>query len=75
MYNTSIKNTRIVSLKSKNATVGHPLMLYYNYKTNEVLTEDMIGEDRTSIYCLQIELIRYNTPSEIKETVVWALSL
>ena len=65
-----MKNLDIVARESKGVTYDHPLAIYYDYTTDEVLTDTLIDKQGNTEYFKCTELIRENTEQEI-EAIVW----
>ena len=70
----SMKNLKEVSRRSEQATWYNPVLIYYDYCLDEVLTKDMITDKHTHLLeCTN--LIRHNTEKEIKMAVYRALMM
>ena len=65
-----MKNLNIVAEESKVATFRNSLPIYYDYTTDEVLTDALIAKQGNTEYFKCTELIRENTEKEI-EAAVW----
>lgn len=65
-----MKNLDIVARASKGITFRNPLPIYYDYTTDEVLTDALIAKQGNTEYFKCTELIRENTEKEI-EAAVW----
>ncbi len=65
-----MKNLDIVSKESKGITFNNSLSIYYDYTTDEVLTDNLIAKQGNINYFKCTELIRENTEKEI-EAAVW----
>ena len=65
-----MKNLDIVSKESKGITFKNTLSIYYDYTTDEVLTDNLIAKQGNTNYFKCTELIRENTEKEI-EAAVW----
>ena len=65
-----MKNLDIVAEESKGATFRNSLPIYYDYTTDEVLTDSLISKQGNTEFFKCTELIRENTEKEI-EAAVW----
>ena len=65
-----MKNIDVVAKASKGVTFRKPLPIYYDYTTDEVLTDALIAKQGNTNYFKCTELIRENTEKEI-EAAVW----
>ena len=65
-----MKNVDIVAKESKGTTFRNTLSIYYDYTTDEVLTDALIAKQGNTKYYKCTELIRENTEQEI-EAAVW----
>lgn len=65
-----MKNLDIVAKESKGISFRNPLSIYYDYTTDEVLTDTLIAKQGNINYFKCTELIRENTEKEI-EAAVW----
>ena len=65
-----MKNLGIVAKESKGTTFRNTLSIYYDYTTDEVLTDSLIKKQGNTEYFKCTELIRENTEKEI-EAAVW----
>ena len=65
-----MKNLDIVAKESKGATFRNSLSIYYDYTTDEVLTDALIAKQGNTEFFKCTELIRENTEQEI-EAAVW----
>ena len=65
-----MKNLDIVAKESKGTTFNNTLSIYYDYTTDEVLTDALIEKQGNTEYFKCTELIRENTEDEI-EAIVW----
>ena len=65
-----MKNIDIVAKASKGTTFRNALPIYYDYTTDEVLTDTLIAKQGNTNYFKCTELIRENTEQEI-EAAVW----
>lgn len=65
-----MKNLNKVSKASKGLSFNNPLSIYYDYTTDEVLTDALIASQGNTEYFKCTELIRENTEKEI-EAAVW----
>ena len=65
-----MKNLDKVSIESKGVTYENPLSIYYDYSTDEVLTDSLIEKQGNTKFFKCVELIRENTEQEI-EAAVW----
>ena len=65
-----MKNLDIVARESKGVTYKKPLSIFYDYTTDEVLTESLIAKQGNTKIFKCTELIRENTEQEI-EAIVW----
>jgi hypothetical protein len=70
-----MKNLKIVAKESKSASFRNTLPIYYDYTTDEVLTDKLIEKQGNSNYFKCTELIRTNTEREIEAAVWRALSM
>ena len=70
-----MKNLNIVAEESKGASFRNSLSIYYDYTTDEVLTDKLIEKQGNSNYFKCTELIRTNTEREIEAAVWRALSM
>lgn len=73
--NSKMKNLDIVAKESKGTTFRNPLPIYYDYTTDEVLTDKLIAAQGNTNYFKCTELIRENTEREIEAAVWRALSM
>ena len=64
-----MRNLDIVAKASKGVTFRNPLPIYYDYTTDEVLTDELIQLQGNTYYFKCTELIRENTEKEIKAAV------
>ena len=67
---SEMKNLDIVAKESKGTTIRNTLSIYYDYTTDEVLTDSLIAKQGNTNYFKCTELIRENTEKEI-EAAVW----
>ena len=67
---SKMKNLDIVAKESKGTTFRNTLSIYYDYTTDEVLTDTLISKQGNTNYFKCTELIRENTEQEI-EAAVW----
>ena len=67
---SEMKNLDIVAKESKGTTFRNTLSIYYDYTTDEVLTDKLIEQNGNTNYFKCTELIRENTEKEI-EAAVW----
>ena len=67
---SEMKNLDIVAKESKGTTFKNTLSIYYDYTTDEVLTDKLIEQNGNTNYFKCTELIRENTEQEI-EAAVW----
>ena len=65
-----MKNLDIVARESKGVSFRNTLSIYYDYTTDEVLTDNLIAKQGNTNYFKCTELIRENTEKEI-EAAVW----
>ena len=65
-----MKNLEIVAKASKGASFHKTLSIYYDYLTDEVLTDELIERQGNTTYFKCTDLIRENTEDEI-EAAVW----
>lgn len=70
-----MKNLKIVAKESKSASFRNTLSIYYDYTTDEVLTDKLIETQGNTEYFKCTELIRENTEREIEAAVWRALSM
>ena len=67
---SEMKNLDIVAKESIGTTFRNTLSIYYDYTTDEVLTDTLIAKQGNTNYFKCTELIRENTEKEI-EAAVW----
>ena len=67
---SKMKNLDIVAMESKGITFRNTLSIYYDYTTDEVLTDKLIEQNGNTEYFKCTELIRENSEQEI-EAAVW----
>ena len=67
---SEMKNLDIVAKESKETTFRNSLPIYYDYTTDEVLTDSLIAKQGNTNYFKCTELIRENSEKEI-EAAVW----
>ena len=67
---SKMKNIDIVAKASKGITFRNALPIYYDYTTDEVLTDALIAKQGNTNYFKCTGLIRENTEQEI-EAAVW----
>ncbi len=68
-----MKNLAIVARESKGTSFRNPLPIYYDYTTDEVLTDSLIEKQGNTKYFKCTELIRENTEAEIEAAVLRAV--
>ena len=66
---SEMKNLDIVAKESKGTTFRNTLPIYYDYTTDEVLTDALIAKQGNINYFKCTELIRENTENEIAAAV------
>ena len=67
---SKMKNLDIVAMESKGITFRNTISIYYDYTTDEVLTDSLIAKQGNTEFFKCTELIRENTEKEI-EAAVW----
>lgn len=66
---SEMKNLDIVAKESKGTTFRNSLPIYYDFTTDEVLTDALIAKQGNTNYFKCTELIRENTEKEIAAAV------